>query len=231
MQRHTSVAIPKSKLKLAIADILKQEGFIRDFSVQAAEKTFENIVLDLKYTAERQPVITGLKRVSRPGLRSIPNTRIFHGYGVAWGFRSVDSTWCDERLRGLPPEYWRRSPLLRLVDRVGRSTHWSNLMSRIGRKPISLPQAVTVTVGDGNLVTVTGPKATLTRHLPADMRIIQDQGVLTVERPSEQKEHKALHGLTRPHCWRIWSPASATGSARCSRSTAWATARKRVGQI
>jgi large subunit ribosomal protein L6 len=70
-------------------------------------------------------------------------------------------------------------------------------MSRIGRKPIPLPQAVTVTVGDANLVTVKGPKATLTRHLPADMRIIQDQGVLTVERPSEQKEHKALHGLTR----------------------------------
>jgi len=70
-------------------------------------------------------------------------------------------------------------------------------MSRIGRKPIPLPQAVTVTVGDGNLVTVKGPKATLTRHLPADMRIIQDQGVLTVERPTEQKEHKALHGLTR----------------------------------
>jgi len=70
-------------------------------------------------------------------------------------------------------------------------------MSRIGRKPIPLPKAVTVTVGDGNLVTVTGPKATLTRHLPADIRIIQDQGVLTVERPSEQKEHKALHGLTR----------------------------------
>jgi small subunit ribosomal protein S8 len=69
MQRHTTVAIPKSKLKLAIADILKQEGFIKDFSVQPAEKTFENIVLDLKYTAERQPVITGLKRVSRPGLR------------------------------------------------------------------------------------------------------------------------------------------------------------------
>jgi small subunit ribosomal protein S8 len=69
MQRHTSVSIPKSKLKLAIADILKQEGFIKDFSVQAGDKQFENIVLDLKYTTDRQPVITGLKRVSRPGLR------------------------------------------------------------------------------------------------------------------------------------------------------------------
>ena len=69
MQRHPNVAIPKSKLKLAIADILKQEGFIRDFRVQPTDKPFENIVLDLKYTTDRQPVITGLKRVSRPGLR------------------------------------------------------------------------------------------------------------------------------------------------------------------
>lgn len=69
MQRHTSVVIPKSKLKVAIADILKQEGFIRDYNVQVGEKTFENIVVDLKYTPDRQPVITGLKRVSRPGLR------------------------------------------------------------------------------------------------------------------------------------------------------------------
>lgn len=69
MQRHTTVAIPKSKLKLAIADILKQEGFIRDFRVQPTDKPFEDLVLDLKYTPDRQPVITGLKRVSRPGLR------------------------------------------------------------------------------------------------------------------------------------------------------------------
>ncbi len=69
MQRHTSVVMPKSKLKLAIADILKQEGFIRDFKVETNERSFEDLVLDLKYTTERQPVITGLKRVSRPGLR------------------------------------------------------------------------------------------------------------------------------------------------------------------
>ena len=69
MQHHTQVAIPKSKLKLAIANILKQEGFIKDFSVQPSGMAFDNIVLDLKYTPDRQPVITGLKRVSRPGLR------------------------------------------------------------------------------------------------------------------------------------------------------------------
>jgi small subunit ribosomal protein S8 len=69
MQRHTSVVMPKSKLKLAIADILKQEGFIRDFKVETNDRSFEDLVLDLKYTTDRQPVITGLKRVSRPGLR------------------------------------------------------------------------------------------------------------------------------------------------------------------
>ena len=70
-------------------------------------------------------------------------------------------------------------------------------MSRIGRQPIPVPQAVTVTVADGNFVTVKGPRATLTRQLPADMRIVQQDSTITVERPSEQKEHKALHGLTR----------------------------------
>lgn len=69
MQRHVSVTMPKSKLKVAIAEILKQEGFIRDYSVQTNGQSFEDIVITLKYTNEREPVITGLKRVSRPGLR------------------------------------------------------------------------------------------------------------------------------------------------------------------
>ncbi len=70
-------------------------------------------------------------------------------------------------------------------------------MSRIGRKPISVPNTVTVTVADGNQVTVKGPKATLTRTLPAAMRIVQEDSTIIVERPSDAKEHRALHGLTR----------------------------------
>jgi len=88
MQRHASVTMPKSKLKVAIAEILKQEGFIRDYMVQPVDgKPFEHIVLTLKYTADREPVITGLKRVSRPGLRiyskhdDIPRVR--GGMGLA----------------------------------------------------------------------------------------------------------------------------------------------------
>ena len=68
MARHTTVAIPASKMKIAIADILKREGFIRDFEVQKSEPA-DAIVITLKYTNDRRPVITGLKRVSKPGLR------------------------------------------------------------------------------------------------------------------------------------------------------------------
>ena len=70
-------------------------------------------------------------------------------------------------------------------------------MSRIGIKPISVPAGVDVTIADGNLVTVKGPKGTLTKKLHGDMIIKNDAGVITVERPSEDKMHKSLHGLTR----------------------------------
>ena len=70
-------------------------------------------------------------------------------------------------------------------------------MSRIGRKHIDVPAGVTVTVADGNLVTVKGPKGTLTQQLCKEMTIKQDGAVITIERPSDDKQHRALHGLTR----------------------------------
>ena len=70
-------------------------------------------------------------------------------------------------------------------------------MSRIGKLPVAIPAGVTITVDEKNVVTVKGPKGTLTQQMPADMEICQDDGVLTVKRPSDDKEHRALHGLTR----------------------------------
>jgi large subunit ribosomal protein L6 len=70
-------------------------------------------------------------------------------------------------------------------------------MSRIGKAPINIPSGVTVSVSDANLVTVKGPKGELTQNVDSDIKISQEDGVLTVERPSEQKRHKALHGLYR----------------------------------
>ncbi len=70
-------------------------------------------------------------------------------------------------------------------------------MSRIGRAPIAVPAGVTVTIGDNNTVTVKGPKGTLTQTMHPDMIIKLEDNVITVCRPSEEKAHKSLHGLTR----------------------------------
>jgi large subunit ribosomal protein L6 len=69
-------------------------------------------------------------------------------------------------------------------------------MSRIGRLPIPVPSGVDVTI-DGRQVTVKGPKGTLSRALHPDMTVSREDGTLVVTRPTEQKTHKQLHGLTR----------------------------------
>jgi large subunit ribosomal protein L6 len=70
-------------------------------------------------------------------------------------------------------------------------------MSRIGKKIITLPAGVSVDVSAGNLVTVKGPKGTLSQQIDVDMEVSIEDGVLTVKRPTEQKRHKAMHGLYR----------------------------------
>lgn len=70
-------------------------------------------------------------------------------------------------------------------------------MSRVGKAPIALPQGVTVTVSADNVVTVKGPKGQLQQAIDSDITIAQEDGQLLVQRPSDQKRHKALHGLYR----------------------------------
>ena len=86
--RHDSVLIPASKMKVAIAGVLKEEGFIKDFSVAAEEgKAQPNLKVDLSYGGRKTPVLNGLQRVSKPGLRvyaqrrEIP--RVYGGLGIA----------------------------------------------------------------------------------------------------------------------------------------------------
>ena len=86
MARHESVLLPWSKMKLAIAKILNDEGFIENFEVLRG-KPVRMIKIQLKYMDRKQPAISGLKRVSKPGLRvyvqraEIP--RIYGGLGIA----------------------------------------------------------------------------------------------------------------------------------------------------
>ncbi|MBQ2602599.1 MAG: 50S ribosomal protein L6 [Oscillospiraceae bacterium] len=70
-------------------------------------------------------------------------------------------------------------------------------MSRIGRAPITIPAGVEVKVSENNVVTVKGPKGELTRQLCPAMKITEDAGVLHIARPNDEKQNRALHGLTR----------------------------------
>ncbi|MCS7017656.1 MAG: 50S ribosomal protein L6 [Cytophagales bacterium] len=70
-------------------------------------------------------------------------------------------------------------------------------MSRIGKKPITLPAGVTVNVAANNTVTVKGPKGTLSQQVDPDITVKVEGGQIIVERPTDQKRHKALHGLYR----------------------------------
>jgi small subunit ribosomal protein S8 len=86
--RHDAVVMPASKMKVAIAQVLKDEGFIRDFAVVAEEgRPQPNLKVELNYGGRKQPVLNGLQRVSKPGLRvyvqrrEIP--RVYGGLGIA----------------------------------------------------------------------------------------------------------------------------------------------------
>ncbi len=83
---HETVSMPASKLKIELAKLLKSEGFISDYEVVDAEK-FKSLVVTLKYDSNRKAVITNLKRVSKPGLRSYSKAKnlpqVLGGLGVA----------------------------------------------------------------------------------------------------------------------------------------------------
>ena len=70
-------------------------------------------------------------------------------------------------------------------------------MSRIGRQPVEVPSGVAIDVAENNVVTVTGPRGTLSQTMHPEMRIVHEDGTLRVERPSDEGFHRGLHGLTR----------------------------------
>ncbi|HET9223989.1 MAG TPA: 50S ribosomal protein L6, partial [Roseiflexaceae bacterium] len=69
-------------------------------------------------------------------------------------------------------------------------------MSRIGKKPITVPKGVEIKLSGSNYVTVKGPKGSLEQQLPPDILVKQENGVIEVSRPSDANQHRALHGLT-----------------------------------
>ncbi len=86
--KHDTVDIPSSKMKVSIAEILKKEGYIKDFEVKTDEKGFNYIHIVMKYGKDKnEKIISGLKRISKPGLRVYANTdeipKVLGGLGVA----------------------------------------------------------------------------------------------------------------------------------------------------
>ncbi len=85
--RHEKVLVPASRLKLRIAEVLKEEGYIQDFVIHKDDRQQGAITIVLKYTSEREPAISDIKRVSKPGLRRYVPTddipRVLNGMGIA----------------------------------------------------------------------------------------------------------------------------------------------------
>ena len=185
--RHSEVIVPASRTKRKIARILKDEGFIADVQ-EEQDGSMPVLRITLKYVDGKVPVVSGLKRISKPGLRvyarktDIP--RVLGGLGIVIVSTSAGIMTGQQARKAQPG---RRSPRVRLVDAT---------MSRIGRLPITVPATVDVTI-DGRTLTVKGPKGVLTRALHPDMILSREDDQLVVSRPTEQKTHKQLHGLTR----------------------------------
>jgi len=70
-------------------------------------------------------------------------------------------------------------------------------MSRIGKQPIDVPSGVEIDIADGNVVTIKGPRGSLTSTMHPDMKIVVNDGLIRVERPDDEGFHRSLHGLTR----------------------------------
>jgi small subunit ribosomal protein S8 len=85
--RHEKVLVPASRLKLRIAEVLRDEGFIKDFVVHKDDRKQGAITIVLKYSTDREPAISDIKRVSKPGLRRYVATgnipRVLNGMGIA----------------------------------------------------------------------------------------------------------------------------------------------------
>ena len=114
--RHTHVTIPASKMKTALLTILEREGYIGQFEVVDQQIPQSMLKVSLKYTDKRAPVLLGLRRVSKPGLRVYANKdEISPRYGRHWYCNSFHLFWRDDGSRGLAAQDWRRSSLLRLV--------------------------------------------------------------------------------------------------------------------
>ena len=183
--KHKTVDVPASKMKLAIADILFKEGYIKSYEEIKDVNTQGVIRITLKYDEKGTRVIDGLKRISKPGLKVYAGKdelpKVLNGLGIAI-ISTSKGIMTDKQAReeGIGGEVFERR----------------RKMSRIGNKPINVPAGVEVKI-DGNHISVKGPKGTLERDVEQQISMKLEGDILTISRDSDAKKSKELHGLTR----------------------------------
>ena len=179
--------MPSSKLKIALAEVLQAEGYITSFeSTDNTNGPGSTLTISMKYSPERQRVINGLKRVSKPGLRVYTKTdqipRVLGGLGVAV-LSTSKGLLTDRAAR--KAKIGGESALLRLVG-VTEPCH------ELETPPSPSPSGVEVSVS-GSDVSVKGPKGTLGTHASRrHHRVNIDDGEVSVGRGNEQRQTKAL---------------------------------------
>ena len=189
--KHRVVQIPASNLKRDITKILYDKGYILNYKF-VDDGPQGSIMIALKYDpVNKVNAIKKLIRVSTPGLRKYTGyrnmPRVLNGLGIA-----ILST--SKGVMTIKKLLFRRSAVKYCVTFINQE---ENSMSRIGKLPITLPAGVSVAVGEDNVVTLKGPKGELTQRVNPDIKVVVENGVLTVERPTDDKEHRAMHGLYR----------------------------------
>ena len=213
--KHDTVDVPASKMKIAIANILVDEGYIAKYDL-VEDGVVKTLHITLKYGEDKnQKIITGLKRISKPGLRVYAGKdelpKVLGGLGIAI-LSTNKGVITDKEARKLQVGgevlafVWESIQGSHIAFKLKTERAWAlsdnlskedKFMSRIGRLPVAIPAGVEVTVADGNVVTVKGPKGTLERALPTELEIKVEDGHVVVTRPNDLKRIKSLHGLTR----------------------------------
>jgi hypothetical protein len=202
LAEHEKVDIPSSKLRVRLAEILKEEGFIKNFRL-IEDKRQGVLRVYLKYgRAERSSAGCGASP-SRGGACSWARTASRACSG-GWGWRSCPPRGGCSRTGSpaRPRSAGRSSATSGNATRRVASGARDGTMSRIGRKPIAIPKGVQVGI-QGQQVEVKGPKGRLEMRVHDLCSVKVADGSVMVGRGAEHRSARALHGLTR--WWRTWS--------------------------
>ncbi len=188
-RRRNVVQTPGSRLRASVLDVLKSEGYIRDYAVQDLGNGRTEFAIELKYYDGR-PVIREIKRVSKPGRRVYSSVgelpRVADGLGV-----TIIST---------PQASWpitRRASATSAVKCSARcSDPEDSDMSRVGKKPVPVPSGVTATV-TGQTVKMKGSKGELQFVVPPQVIVEFKDGAVSVQPKDQSKQARSLWGTSR----------------------------------